>query len=929
MPVFRHFLPWDKPLLPQAAEWLAGDWNGLAALDLSRTLAVVPTRQSGRRLREALAGYAAGRRQGVLAPRVLTPEALMAPADFQAASRLESLLAWTQVLQEIDFEGYRNVFPVDPPGRSLSWALRAAETFLGLQSTLAEGGLRMSGVGGRTDEGFPERERWRQLSELEAHYDEALRVRGLGDSQAAKIALAGDPPAPQGIERIVMMGVPDPPSLALAALAAHGRAMPVQVVIFAPEDLAGAFDEWGRPLASIWSERILELSDFERRVRLCADPVAQAEEIAGWAKEYADPGGLLGIGVADRELLPALEGALRRERFEVYDPEGISRRRGRLYPLLAALAGLAGEPSFEAVEALARCPDFTEFLRSRLGREFSQERWLSGLDRLRARHLPVDLAAARACSGGAYPEVGGGLDLVEEIRAGMAGASFAAGASAVLQSIFAARRLKLAPGEDGRLAEAASAWTQVARDCAAAAPDLSQADAWDLALRLFGEGRDPEEKPDGAIELQGWLELLWEDAPHLIVAGFNEGKVPDAVTADPFLPESLRARLGLKTNENRLARDAYFLQALAASRTEGRGRLDLLYGKAAGNGDPLKPSRLLLRCADEELPARVNFLFRSAERAQPPIPWGRAWRLEPPPPAALPLLRVAITALRDWLDCPFRFYLRHVLKMEPIDAGKGELDDLDFGTLCHTALEAMGRDEEMRECTDARTLADFLSAELDRQVRERFGEGLSLPLFVQRDSASQRLTRAAEVQARERAAGWRIEEVERAIEVEFGGLTVRGKIDRIDRHVSSGAVRLLDYKTSDAASSPAEAHLKALRAGADHPEWMRCVIGNKMRVWADLQLPFYLGAIAPVFSTQTQCGYFNLPKAVGETGVVSWENYSAELHASALRCTQEVCRAIAGGIFWPPREGVPPDRDDFARLFHRGAKASVAWGASK
>ena len=55
MPVSRHFLSWERPLLSQAVAHLASGWDGKGPLDLSRLLVIVPTRQSGRRLREALA----------------------------------------------------------------------------------------------------------------------------------------------------------------------------------------------------------------------------------------------------------------------------------------------------------------------------------------------------------------------------------------------------------------------------------------------------------------------------------------------------------------------------------------------------------------------------------------------------------------------------------------------------------------------------------------------------------------------------------------------------------------------------------------------------------------------------------------------------------------------------------------------------------
>ena len=56
--VRRHFLPWDRPLPAQAAEHLASGWGGSGPIDVSRLLVVVPTRQSGRRLREALSELA-------------------------------------------------------------------------------------------------------------------------------------------------------------------------------------------------------------------------------------------------------------------------------------------------------------------------------------------------------------------------------------------------------------------------------------------------------------------------------------------------------------------------------------------------------------------------------------------------------------------------------------------------------------------------------------------------------------------------------------------------------------------------------------------------------------------------------------------------------------------------------------------------------
>ncbi len=927
--VRRFFLPWNRPLLPQAVAFLAGDWAGGRPLDLSSLLVIVPTRQAGRRLREALAEHASTLQQAVFPPRILTPEVfLTATATPGTATPLESLLAWTEVFRQLDLGDYRDVFPIDPPGRSFAWALRLAQEFVRLQATLAEAGLQLADVTGRAGD-FAEASRWRQLGVLERAYFEQLAALGLTDAQAARLAAARKPADLEGIERIVVLATPDPLPLALNALAGHARKLPVELALFAPPEEANNFDDWGRPIPAAWEHRILALPDFERQVHLAADPSAQAEKIAGVARAYGSPEGRMGIGVADSEVLPVLESVLRGAGLVAFNPEGRARRHDGFYQLLAALAELTGEPNFEAIESLARCPDIIAWLRGRQGEEFSAARWLAGLDELRARHLPADLVAARTHAGqlGRFPELAAGLAAIDELRVLLTRGEFAEAAAVVLGRIFAGRKLDLRREDDAKIEAAAAVWMETVRACARARlrfSDLSPAEWWELALRSFGASIRTDDKPAGALELQGWLELLWEDAPHLVVAGLNDGRVPEAIAGDAFLPESLREKLGLKTNAARFARDAYLLQSLAACRGES-GRLDLLFGKNSAAGDPLRPSRLLMRCADPELPQRVQFLFREPERAGVDLPWTRAWQLAPrrkPAPG-----RVAVTALRGWLKCPLRFYFRHVLGMESVDPGKTELDAMDFGTLCHGALEAMGGDPKMRDCTDAGVLRAFLLGELERRIRARFGANLTLPLLVQLESARQRLGKAAEVQARERTDGWVIEEVERKFELPVNGLVVSGKIDRIERHAVTGAVRVLDYKTSDRAVAPPAAHLRTAKNEEPVPEWTRCDVGEKAHIWTDLQLPLYREALAAEFGGEVACGYFNLPRATGETGIELWAGYNRELHAAALRCADGICGAIRAGEFWPPREfsGREAEMDEFGALFQHGAEASVAW----
>ncbi|MGH7997614.1 MAG: PD-(D/E)XK nuclease family protein, partial [Opitutaceae bacterium] len=424
--VRRRFLPWDRPLLPQIVEELAEGWDRSGPLDLSRILAIVPTRQAGRKLREALAVHAAIADRAAFPPRVLTPEGLLNVDLPDAAPRLRSILAWTDVLRRAHLEEFRDVFPLDPPSRPFTWGLRLAQQFIALQANLADIGWRICDLGRATESGdIPEAERWRALAVLERRYDAALAAEGLRDAQAAKIAAAGHAAAPAGIERILVLGIPDPIPLALNALAGLALSVPVEILVFAPSGETGAFDEWGRPIESVWAERPLALGDLPSRLRLEADPEAQAERIAALVEAYgaedpaADhPTGTLAVGIVDPELFAPIESGLARVDRPAFNPEGRPWREGGLYALLAAAAGLLRDPSFAAVEALARHPDFLAHARHRIGSRFSAARWLAGLDELRARHLPADLPAARAHAPGlpGFPELAPGLAVVADFR---------------------------------------------------------------------------------------------------------------------------------------------------------------------------------------------------------------------------------------------------------------------------------------------------------------------------------------------------------------------------------------------------------------------------------------------------------------------------------------------------------------------------------
>jgi len=97
--------------------------------------------------------------------------------------------------------------------------------------------------------------------------------------------------------------------------------------------------------------------------------------------------------------------------------------------------------------------------------------------------------------------------------------------------------------------------------------------------------------------------------------------------------------------------------------------------------------------------------------------------------------------------------------------------------------------------------------------------------------------------------------------------------------------------------------------------WTMQGFQGKEKRWIDLQLPLYRILLANEmdFQGQLELGYFNLPKAINDTGITIWENLQEEQLKSAKHCTESVIKDILNRKFWPPTARV--QYDDFESLF--------------
>ena len=402
----------------------------------------------------------------------------------------------------------------------------------------------------------------------------------------------------------------------------------------------------------------------------------------------------------------------------------------------------------------------------------------------------------------------------------------------------------------------------------AAIPDeLSEKASGSEAIRvvlkqLANERIEPTPESE-VVEMQGWLDLLFDDAPNLILTGFNEGKVPTNKSSDLFLPNDTRTQVGLSDSQRVYARDAYLTTALVNSRRN----MFVVMGRRSLDGDPKLPSRFVFATDREEIPRRVVKFFgqedadavrrlRKRQLGADGLPreFPRKLKLkdvddkdaastgdseidalnakssrilreqvesmkkgfraptldvraQQAKKSRYNLSSINVTDFQTFLDSPYRFFLRKVFALSAAPPPNTfELDAGKFGTVIHDVLRIFG-ESDFKDSTDEHIIAQKLSDWLDDYAKSFVNEHTSPFVVVQIEQIRDRLRAFARWQAAWRKSGRVVKWVERApkeqrISCRVGDkeFWINGRIDRIDYCSAENRWYLFDYKTFDKVS---------------------------------------------------------------------------------------------------------------------------------
>ncbi len=733
------------------------------AKSLAHVCVVVPTSQSSRRLRRALAE----RFGAVIPPLVKTPSTFLVD-EKSATTRGDELLAFAAALKAQD------------PAAPFETRLERARDYVDLRALLAPKALTFQDVASVVEKERPDEfERWRVCADLEANARRHLRARGKEDRLLALQQATFDHPEIEEILRVEDIHAQLPPDPAPSPLV---------------------------PFASITR---------------CASPQDEAERIASFFAAVKDDEAYPALSVADSALFPEIESAFKAKGLKIHNPAATRLITSSLGHLVAQIVTLKKTRDYATFSAFLRSADIRRHIQRKLA--LSDEditAALNALDHAQAKLLPETLTALKGHLHGKLRLI---VDFVDEELSKKP-------LRALLASIFHGIRLDERRRADREFVAAAETVNALMAECL---PDDDRDDPEAEALfslRLREETYELEPDAGDVILTDGWMELGFLETPELVIAGFCEGCVPESTVGHPFLPDSLRHRLGLADNDAKEKRDRAILRFALESRAPGA--VKIFFHAVDAKGDAQKPSRLLFETDDDkDLARRVTRFYgeESLAREDPPYALPPSWRLDLPIPAEdTPLLKTSPSDLDAYLRCPFTYYVRRVIGKKKLSFRAEELDASEYGNLAHESLEAFAG-SPVKDSDDAEEIRRFLQEQVDDLLASRFGTNLPAIVWMQGESVKRRLADFAAIQAARRQRGWVIRHSERKLAVSYfpsaddpaRRTLIEGKCDRIDYNERENRWCVIDYKTwdgperIDAASVQLPLYCAMLTSGAD------------------------------------------------------------------------------------------------------------------
>jgi ATP-dependent helicase/nuclease subunit B len=893
------FIGWDRPLLDLVMEHLLSNFSSAGILDLSKKIIVLPSRSAARRLEELLVAAIRQHNLRYFPGRFITPGSL--PEILIDDVKLGSIrnIQLNDLQQNWLLAEAIQATPIAVlEACGLAWckddittAYAEARSLSLLFLEIFSAGITLEQLAQSIREYLPfdDSERWEALVTIINSYQQELQKRNLRDRDFYRLSAIEQQAVRSDLE-LIICGCADLSNLAIKILELGSSHK--EILVCAPEQRASSFDPFGRVLPEKWQQARVDLNSNQVVFALSlADEVSIVDH---WIQAAPTTDNLV-VGVASTELELAFAGRGQDSKFRLAAGRAVTSHR--LYLLLEGLKNYAKVANFENFAALVRHTDLLNWFKKNHNLDHASIDLVLEADLFQSQRFPLeapDLVFESDSKGQVLLDLKQDLDrLVEKVcHQAQTVEQFISALRIIIIEIYGSEFDLTVLGADQFIPRGFQEVADLASKFESLAMVTTQVSGT-LALEIFvselSQIKVENISDPSKVEVLGWLELLFDDRQHLFLTGMNENNLPESLNQDILLPDSVRQHLGLVDNSRRFARDNYIFHALEASR-----EIIVSCSKYSRENKVLLPSRLILGTNRAELPQKLkSFLHQAintaAQSAQKTNLISKLFELPAPARLVEGPSNASASSLSDYLNCPYRFYLKNILYLNNRDDLAVEMDGASFGNLLHKTLGEFGN-SKIKDSQSASEIYRWLESKLSQIIRATLATPRLPGVDIQIEHLLMRFKAFADIQAEWASAGWLIKEVEKpfketevSIEIASKTFGLRGRIDRIDYNPYQKKWAIIDYKSSDKVEKAVKQHFS----------------GSK---WKQLQLPlYYLALRQRGIAEDIELGYCLLPQAVGESAfdVHSWD---AQLLFEAEQKIVEVCQLIHDQVFWPPTE---------------------------
>ncbi len=279
----------------------------------------------------------------------------------------------------------------------------------------------------------------------------------------------------------------------------------------------------------------------------------------------------------------------------------------------------------------------------------------------------------------------------------------------------------------------------------------------------------------GKITVMGVLETRSVAFDGVIIVDFDDTNVPKRSDKDMFLNSAIREVAGLPTMKDREnLQKHYYLQLINASKEVA---ISFVSSSESTGSRFLKQLGVEVSVRHDEL-ALASILFR-AEPQEKKLFEDKTYEY------SFKDVKLSATRLKTYLTCKRKYYFKYIQHLKNHTIPSDMPQEYEIGNAVHLALKELYRKKS--SYTDAKILQRDLEKELDAQRGESELDSYLIEIQKRRlrEFGAQELARFEQ--------GYKVVATEEYFEAPFGGITLEGYIDRVDKR--EDRVSVLDYKT--------------------------------------------------------------------------------------------------------------------------------------